>query len=78
MQVDITFIGDFMDGPRYQAQPQALNSAYGGTPAETRAAFVEAWNEQTGDARTEDDFTFVQQGGVPEDQQRGDAPEDGE
>lgn len=68
MQVDLTYLGDRIEpDPQWQAQPQALNSSFGRTQADTRAAFVTAWNEQTGDAKTEADFVWVQQGGPLED-----------
>lgn len=71
MLVDLTYLGDGLEGPRWQAQPQALNSAIGSTQAETRALFVAAWNEQTGEGRSEADFDWVQRGGPPEEEEEG-------
>lgn len=64
MQVDLSYLGDKIEpDPQWQAQPQALNSSFGRTKAETRALFVEAWNTQTGDSKTEEDFEWVQHAG---------------
>jgi hypothetical protein len=64
MQIDLTYLGDRLaPDPQWQAQPQALNSSFGRTKAETRAAFVQAWNEQTGESKTEADFTWVNHAG---------------
>lgn len=61
MQVDLTYLGDGLT--RWQAQPQTLCGAFGATKAETRALFVEAWNRETGDTKTEDDFEWYQHAG---------------
>lgn len=64
MQVDLTYLGDKLEpDPQWQAQPQTLNSSFGRTKAEARADFVAAWNAETGDEKTEDDFEWVQNGG---------------
>lgn len=67
-QVDLTYLGDNPAGPRWQAQPLPLNGAFGQTQAETREAFVAAWNAFTGDQLTEDDFEFTQNSGPTEDE----------
>jgi hypothetical protein len=68
VKVDITYLGEFMEGPLWQAQPQELNSSFADTPDKTREAFVAAWNQFTGQNATQADFTFVQQGGPPEEE----------
>lgn len=67
MLVDITYLGDGPGNIKWQAQPQALNSSFGATQAETREAFVAAWNTETGDNKTVDDFQWHQNFGPAED-----------
>jgi hypothetical protein len=74
--VNIVYLGENPIGPRWQAQPQALNSAFGRTQAETRASFVEAWNDFNDDELTEDDFDFTQVHGPAEDEDEQVGPAD--
>jgi hypothetical protein len=56
--VTVSYLGEFMDGPHYQAAVTQVD-CQAGNPAEARQGFVEAWNEATGEERTIEDFAFT-------------------
>jgi hypothetical protein len=56
----VTYLGESVDGPKYQAAITQV-SGIAGTAEAARAAFVADWNDKTGDELTEADFTFTSQ-----------------